>query len=50
LEKVIRELKDPGIRLAIIKHDALLLKLIILAKDTWRHAQPGRWWGDFFTG
>jgi molybdopterin-guanine dinucleotide biosynthesis protein B len=41
LEKVIRELKQRGIRLAIIKHDAHSFEIDHPGKDTWRHAQAG---------
>ena len=41
LEKVIRELKARGIRLAIIKHDAHSFEIDHPGKDTWRHAQAG---------
>ncbi|MEL7567778.1 MAG: molybdopterin-guanine dinucleotide biosynthesis protein B [Dehalobacterium sp.] len=41
LEKVIRELKNRGIRLAIIKHDAHQFEIDHPGKDTWRHGQAG---------
>lgn len=41
LEKVIRELKQRGIRLAVIKHDAHSFDIDHPGKDTWRHAQAG---------
>lgn len=41
LEKVIKELKSKGIRLAIIKHDAHSFDIDKPGKDTWRHAQAG---------
>lgn len=41
LEKVIRELKNRDIRLAVIKHDAHQFEIDHPEKDTWRHAQAG---------
>lgn len=41
LEKVIRELKLKGIKLAIIKHDAHRFEIDHPGKDTWRHGQAG---------
>lgn len=41
LEKVIKELKNRGLRLAIIKHDAHQFEIDHPGKDTWRHAQAG---------
>jgi len=41
LEKVIKELKNRGIKLAIIKHDAHQFEIDHQGKDTWRHAQAG---------
>ncbi|MCR4441854.1 MAG: molybdopterin-guanine dinucleotide biosynthesis protein B [Peptococcaceae bacterium] len=41
LEKVIRELKDKGIRLAVIKHDAHSFEIDKPGKDSWRLAQAG---------
>jgi len=41
LEKVIRELKSKGFRLAVIKHDAHQFEIDHPGKDTWRHAQAG---------
>lgn len=41
LEKVIRELKNRGIKLAIIKHDAHQFDIDHPGKDTWRHGQAG---------
>jgi molybdopterin-guanine dinucleotide biosynthesis protein B len=41
LEKVIQRLKDHGVRLAIIKHDAHQFDIDKPGKDTWRLAQAG---------
>lgn len=41
LEKVIRRLKEDGIRLAVIKHDAHQFDMDKPGKDTWRFAQAG---------
>lgn len=41
LEKVIKELKNRGIRIAIIKHDAHQFEIDHPGKDTWRHGQAG---------
>lgn len=41
LEKVIKELKSRGLRIAIIKHDAHSFEIDHPGKDTWRHAQAG---------
>lgn len=41
LEKVIRRLKEDGIKLAIIKHDAHQFDMDKPGKDTWRMAQAG---------
>jgi len=41
LEKLIRELKARGYRVATIKHDAHSFELDQPGKDTWRHAQAG---------
>lgn len=41
LEKVIKILKQRGIRLAIIKHDTHSFEIDHPGKDTWRHAQAG---------
>ena len=41
LEKVIRSLKEKGIRLAVVKHDAHSFEMDKPGKDTWRHAQAG---------
>ncbi|MDD4601239.1 Molybdopterin-guanine dinucleotide biosynthesis adapter protein [bioreactor metagenome] len=41
LEKVIRKLKEDGIRLAVIKHDAHEFDIDKPGKDTWRMAQAG---------
>lgn len=41
LEKVIRELKDRGYRVATIKHDVHGFEMDKPGKDTWRHAQAG---------
>lgn len=41
LEKLIKELKNRGYRLAILKHDAHRFEMDKEGKDTWRHAQAG---------
>ena len=41
LEKVIRELKSRGYRVATVKHDAHSFDIDHPGKDTWRHAQAG---------
>ena len=41
LEKVIRELKARGYRVATIKHDVHGFEMDKPGKDTWRHAQAG---------
>jgi molybdopterin-guanine dinucleotide biosynthesis protein B len=41
LEKLIRELKARGYRVATVKHDAHSFELDHPGKDTWRHAQAG---------
>ncbi len=41
LEKLIRELKRRGYRVATVKHDAHSFELDHPGKDTWRHAQAG---------
>ena len=41
LEKLIRELKAHGYRVATIKHDAHSFDIDHPGKDTWRHAQAG---------
>jgi len=41
LEKVIRRLKEEGIRLAVIKHDAHQFDMDRPGKDTWKIAQAG---------
>lgn len=41
LEKLIRELKHRGYKLAIIKHDVHGFEIDHPGKDTWRHAQAG---------
>ena len=41
LEKLIRELKARGYRVATVKHDAHSFDLDHPGKDTWRHAQAG---------
>ena len=41
LEKLIRELKRRGYRVATVKHDAHSFDLDHPGKDTWRHAQAG---------
>lgn len=41
LEKVIRRLKEEGIRLAVIKHDAHQFDMDKPGKDTWKIAQAG---------
>lgn len=41
LEKLIRELKDRGYKVAIIKHDVHGFDIDKPGKDTWRHAQAG---------
>jgi len=41
LEKLIRELKGRGYRVATVKHDAHSFDIDHPGKDTWRHAQAG---------
>jgi molybdopterin-guanine dinucleotide biosynthesis protein B len=41
LEKLIRELKARGYRVATVKHDAHSFEIDQPGKDTWRHAQAG---------
>ena len=41
LEKLIRELKARGYRVATVKHDAHSFEIDHPGKDTWRHAQAG---------
>lgn len=41
LEKVIKRLKEDGIRLAVIKHDAHQFDMDQPGKDTWRMVQAG---------
>jgi molybdopterin-guanine dinucleotide biosynthesis protein MobB len=41
LEKIIRELKSKGIKLAIIKHDTHQFEIDHPGKDTWRHGKAG---------
>ncbi len=41
LEKVIKRLKEEGIRLAVIKHDAHQFDMDKPGKDTWKMAQAG---------
>ncbi|MGB9791025.1 MAG: molybdopterin-guanine dinucleotide biosynthesis protein B [Thermacetogeniaceae bacterium] len=41
LEKVIKRLKEDGIRVAAIKHDAHRFEMDKPGKDTWRMAQAG---------
>ena len=41
LEKLIRELKARGYRVATVKHDAHSFDIDQPGKDTWRHAQAG---------
>ena len=41
LEKLIRELKARGYRVATVKHDAHSFDIDHPGKDTWRHAQAG---------
>ena len=41
LEKVIKKLKEGGIRVATIKHDAHRFEMDKPGKDTWRMAQAG---------
>ena len=41
LEKLIRELKARGYRVATVKHDAHSFEIDRPGKDTWRHAQAG---------
>ncbi|MCG8483445.1 MAG: molybdopterin-guanine dinucleotide biosynthesis protein B [Clostridia bacterium] len=41
LEKIIRELKNRGFRVAVIKHDTHGFDIDKPGKDTWRHAQAG---------
>jgi molybdopterin-guanine dinucleotide biosynthesis protein B len=41
IEKLIRELKARGYRVATVKHDAHSFDIDHPGKDTWRHAQAG---------
>jgi molybdopterin-guanine dinucleotide biosynthesis protein B len=41
LEKLVRELKARGYRVATVKHDAHSFEIDQPGKDTWRHAQAG---------
>ncbi len=41
LEKLLRELKWRGIKVATVKHDVHGFDLDVPGKDTWRHAQAG---------
>jgi molybdopterin-guanine dinucleotide biosynthesis protein B len=41
LEKLVRELKVRGYRVATVKHDAHSFEIDHPGKDTWRHAQAG---------
>jgi molybdopterin-guanine dinucleotide biosynthesis adapter protein len=41
LEKLIREIKDRGYRVATVKHDAHGFEVDMPGKDSWRHAQAG---------
>ncbi|MEL7567870.1 MAG: molybdopterin-guanine dinucleotide biosynthesis protein B [Dehalobacterium sp.] len=41
MEKLIRELKNRGKKVAVIKHDAHQFEIDHPGKDTWRHAQAG---------
>jgi len=41
LEKLVRELKSRGYRVATVKHDAHSFDIDHPGKDTWRHAQAG---------
>ncbi len=41
MEKLIRELKRRGLRIATIKHDVHGFEIDRPGKDTWRHAQAG---------
>ena len=41
LEKVIKRLKDEGIKIAVIKHDAHQFEIDKPGKDTWKLAQAG---------
>ncbi|MGI6684066.1 MAG: molybdopterin-guanine dinucleotide biosynthesis protein B [Bacillota bacterium] len=41
LEKVIRELKKRGLRIAVIKHHTHEFEIDHPGKDTWRHGQAG---------
>ena len=41
LEKLIREFKRRGYRVATVKHDAHSFEIDHPGKDTWRHAQAG---------
>ena len=41
LEKVIKILKEKGIKLAVVKHDAHSFEMDKPGKDTWRHSQAG---------
>jgi len=41
LEKLVRELKARGYRVATVKHDAHSFEIDRPGKDTWRHAQAG---------
>lgn len=41
MEKVVRELKRKGLRIAVVKHDAHGFDLDQPEKDSWRYAQAG---------
>ncbi len=41
LEKLLRELKRRGIKVATVKHDVHGFDIDVPGKDTWRHAQAG---------
>ncbi|HWJ04134.1 MAG TPA: molybdopterin-guanine dinucleotide biosynthesis protein B [Verrucomicrobiae bacterium] len=41
LEKLIRELKSRGYKVATVKHDVHGFDIDVPGKDTWRHAQAG---------
>jgi len=41
LEKLVRELRARGYRVATVKHDAHSFEIDRPGKDTWRHAQAG---------
>lgn len=41
LEKVIKRLKEQGIKVAVVKHDAHQLDIDKPGKDTWKFAQAG---------